>query len=162
VLISLSGVPRAGKTTIAHALARQIAAMHLSIDSIERRIGGSYDEAYRAAQAIAGDNLRLGHIVISDCVNPIRQSRDDWREVANAAGVQALEVEVICSDPAEHLRRLPRAAARREGEPLTRSEEVIRHYQPWDRERLVIDTARQTVDDAVAAIRRAMNQQPSL
>ncbi len=156
MLISLSGFPSAGKTTIARALAQRINAVHLSIDSIERVIGGGYDEAYRVAQAVAGDNLTLGHTVITDCVNPGRQSRDDWRDVANAAGVPILEVEVICSDKTEHLRRLPRAAARRKGEPLTRSEEVIRHYQPWDRERLVIDTARLSVDDAVAAIRRGM------
>jgi hypothetical protein len=89
----------------------------------------------------------------------MRQSRDAWRAIATAAGVPTLEVEVTCSDRDEHLRRLPRAAARREGEPLTRSEEIIQHYQPWDRERLVIDTARQTVHDAVAAIRRALLEQ---
>jgi len=159
MLISLSGVPGAGKSTIARELARQVDAVYLSIDSIEQVVAGSYAEAYRVAQAIADDNLRLGRTAIADCVNPVRQSRDAWRAIATAAGVPTLEVEVTCSDKDEHLRRLPRAAARREGEPLTRSEEITQHYQPWDRERLVIDTARQTVDDAVATIRRAVLEQ---
>ena len=158
MLISFSGHPGAGKSTTARELARQMNAVYLSIDSIERGVAG-YPDAYRVAQAVADDNLRLGHTVITDCVNAMRQSRDAWRAIATAAGVPTLEVEVTCSDRDEHLRRLPRAAARREGEPLTRSEEIIQHYQPWDRERLVIDTARQTVHDAVAAIRRALLEQ---
>jgi adenylylsulfate kinase-like enzyme len=159
MLISFSGVPGAGKSTTARELARQISAVYLSVDSIEKGVAGGYAEAYRVAQAVAGDNLRLGHTVITDCVNPLRQSRDAWRDIATAAGVPTIEVEVTCSDKDEHLRRLPRAMARGAEEPLTRSEEIIQHYQPWDRERLVIDTAQQTVDDAVAAIRRAILKQ---
>src|SRR5687767_5257198 len=127
MLISFSGVPGAGKSTTARELARQINAVYLSIDSIELIVAGGYPEAYRVAQAVADDNLRLGHTVVTDCVNPIRQSRDAWRAIATAAGVPTLEVEVTCSDKHEQLRRLPRAAARREGEPLTRSEEIIQH-----------------------------------
>ena len=131
MLISLSGHPGTGKSTTARELARQINAVYLSIDSIERVVAGGYAESYRVAQALADDNLRLGHTVITDCVNPIQQSRDAWRAIATAAGVPTLEVEVTCSDKDEHRRRLPRAVARREEDPLTRSEQIIKHYQPW-------------------------------
>ena len=122
MLISFSGHPGAGKSTTARELARQINAVYVSIDSIERGVAGGYAEAYRVAQAIADDNLRLGRTVITDCVNPTHESRDAWRAIATAAGVPTLEDEVTCSDIVEHLRRLPRAAARHAGEPLTQSE----------------------------------------
>jgi predicted kinase len=157
MLVSFSGYPGVGKSTIARQLARQIDAVYVSIDSIERVVAGGYPETYRVAQALADDNLRVDHTVITGCVDPSRQSRDAWRAVATAAGVAILEVEVTCSDKAEHLRRLPRAAARRAEEPLTRSEEIIQQHQSWERERLVVDTSGQTVDDAVAAIRGAIS-----
>ena len=78
MLISFSGLPGVGKTTIARELARQIGAVHLSIDTIEHAIRSSiggdddrYRAAYRAALELARDNLRLGRAVITDCVNPI-------------------------------------------------------------------------------------------
>ena len=39
--ISFSGLPGVGKTTIARELARQIGAVHLSIDTIEQAIRSS-------------------------------------------------------------------------------------------------------------------------
>jgi predicted kinase len=41
MLISLSGLPGVGETTIARELARQIGAVHLSIDTIEQAIRSS-------------------------------------------------------------------------------------------------------------------------
>jgi predicted kinase len=54
MLIILSGLPGAGKTTIARELARELAAVYLRTDSIEQAIRGSerlvegegYDVAY--------------------------------------------------------------------------------------------------------------------
>jgi predicted kinase len=164
MLISLSGLPWVGKTTIACELARQIGAVHLRIDSIEQAIresgvvkdNASYQVAYRVAYAVAEENLRVGRTVISDCVNPIPQSRDAWLQVAKAAGVVAIEVEVICSDATEHRRRLETGAAvENTGEP-PRWQHVLRNYQAWDRPRVVIDTARQDVSEAVALLRRAL------
>ena len=164
MLISLAGLPGAGKTTIACELARQIQAMHVSVDSIERAIRevrvapsgevDTYRIAYRVAFAVAADNLQLGKTVIADCVNPLPWTRNAWMDVAKAAGVRTVEVEIICSDEPQYRSRLPAAIP---GAALPRWEQVARNYQPWDRGRVVIDTANSTVEDAVTMLKQALH-----
>jgi predicted kinase len=165
MLISLGGLPGTGKTTIACELARQIQAMHVSVDSIERTIRDSrintqsgevdtYRIAYGVAFAIAADNLQLGKTVIADCVNPLPWTRNAWLDVAKAAGVRTVEVEIVCSDEPQYRSRLPAAIP---GAALPRWEQVARNYQPWDRGRVVIDTANRTVEDAVTLLKQALH-----
>src|SRR5262245_24082131 len=118
MLIVFSGLPGVGKTAIARQLARQTGAIHLRIDSIVQatrnsgKVSQSLDDAgYRIAFAVVEDNLRLGHTVIADSVNPIKLTRDAWRNVAERAGVTAVEIEVICSDLDEHRRRVESRAS---------------------------------------------------
>ena len=107
-------------------------------------------EGYSIAQAVADDNLRLGHVVIADCVNPWQLTRSAWRAVAEAAGVSSLDVEVTCSDLDEHRRRIESRGTDIEGHRLPTWQEVLaRDYHPWDRDRLLIDTARVSVEGAV-------------
>jgi predicted kinase len=158
MLIILSGLPGAGKTAIARELARRFDAVHLRIDSIEQAIrdsglaGRSMDDAgYRVAYAVAGDNLRLGRVVIADSVNPIAITRDAWRDVAARAQVRAVELEVVCSDPDEHRRRVETRGSDIPGAPpLAWADVVSRDYRAWDRDRIVIDTAGRTVDRSAA------------
>src|SRR5580692_4332299 len=117
-LVIFSGLPGVGKTAISRELARQIGAAHLRIDSIEQAIRGSaignqpmVDVGYRVAYAVAEDNLRIGRVVIADSVNPLRLTRDAWVNVAKRAGVRAVEIEVRCSVPEEHRRRVEARAA---------------------------------------------------
>jgi predicted kinase len=158
MLVILGGLPGAGKTAIARGLARRLEAVHLRIDSIEQAIRDaglgerSMDDAgYRVAYAVAADNLRLGRIVIADSVNPIPITRDAWRDVATRAQVRAVEMEVVCSDPGEHRRRVETRDNDIHGAPpLAWADVVARDYRVWDRHRIVIDTALQTVDRSVA------------
>lgn len=164
MLIIIGGLPGVGKTTIARALARQLGAVHVRIDSIEQAIRESGvtaisidDAGYRVAYAVAEDNLRLGHVVIADCVNPLSITREPWIEVAKRAQVAAVEIEVTCSDRQEHRRRVETRTTDVAGLRLPTWQEVVaRDYQPWTRERMVIDTASGSVDDAVASIRAAL------
>lgn len=157
MLIVLSGLPAAGKTTIARELAWTAVAMHVRVDSIEQSLRNAgwevKGEGYRVACAIAEDNLRLGHVVIADSVNPWPLTRSEWRLVAERAGVESLDVEIICSDLDEHRRRVESRVADLTGHRLPTWQEVLaRDYHPWDRDRLVIDTARMSVDEAVRQI----------
>src|SRR3954467_15183832 len=112
MLIILGGLPATGKTTIARELGAAIGAVHVRIDSIEQallespRVTSLYDESYRVGYAVAEDNLRLGRVVVADSVNPLTITRDAWLRVANRAQVAVVEVEVECTDPDEHRRRV--------------------------------------------------------
>jgi predicted kinase len=167
-LIVFSGLPGTGKSAIARVLAQQIRATWLRIDSIEQAIRasgvvpGSLDDAgYRAAYAIAEDNLRLGHDVIGDSVNPWMLSRDAWRDTGTRAGARVVEIETICSDREEHRRRVEARLSEVPGLILPDWDAVIsRDYHPWDRDHTIIDTAHRNVTDCVAVIRKTFNWSP--
>lgn len=161
MLIILSGLPGTGKTTIARELARQLDGVHIRIDSIEQAIrdsgvaaGPMNDAGYRVGYAVAEDNLRVGRIVIADSVNPIPASREAWRAVAKRAGTRALDVELVCSDPARHQERIETRVADIPGHRVPTWQEVVdRDYHPWQGDRLIIDTALLRVEQSVKLIR---------
>jgi predicted kinase len=157
LLIVLSGLSGVGKTTIARALATALGAVHVRVDSIEQALRNNglpvEGEGYAVAHAVTEDNLRLGRTVVADSVNPWPLTRDEWRLVGARAGVLVVDVEVVCSDLAEHRRRVESRAADIPGHrPPTWAEVIERDYRPWDRERLVIDTARLDVKQSLEAI----------
>jgi len=166
MLIIIGGLPGAGKTTIARALARQIGAVHIRIDSIEQAIRDSgalwqpiNEAGYRVGYAVAEDNLRVGRTVIVDSVNPLAVTRDAWLAVANRMHVSAIEIEITCSDSAEHRQRVETRVSDIAGlRPPTWPEVVTRDYELWSRERLVIDTAGQSVDQNVRMLRGALTR----
>ena len=157
MLIVFGGLPGVGKTTIAREAAGAMGAVYLRIDSIEQALrdaGWTVEgEGYRVAYAAAEDNLRLGHRVVADCVNPWPLTRNEWQAVADRAGVRVVNVEIICSDAGEHRRRVESRPVDIPGHRLpTWSDVLERDYRPWDVERLVIDTARLEVRDCVRTI----------
>ena len=147
----------AGKTAIATGLARSIKAVHLRIESIEQALRNSNvtisgPEGYVVAYAIAEDNLRLGRTVIADSVNPVEATRDALRKVAQRAGKPCIEIEFICSDQAEHQRRVESRIADIVGHQLPTWQQVCaREYEPWQAS-IVIDTAGQPVKASVSSL----------
>lgn len=160
-LVVMGGLPGTGKSTIARELARRLRAVWLRIDTIETAIADQAtpiaDEGYRAAYALAADNLRLGLDVVGDSVNPWMETRDAWRDAGLRAGADVVEIEIVCSDPAEHRRRVEGRVSDVPGlTPPTWQEVTDRDYRPWTRERLVVDTAGRSVEACVTEIVAAL------
>ena len=166
MLIIICGLPATGKTTLARALARQIDAIHLRVDTIEQAIirSGPAPEllgpaGYSVAYAVAEDQLRQGFTVIAESVSPLAITRAAWRDVATRAQVGALEAEIVCSDAAEHRHRAEHRNVDIPGlVPPGWDAIVNREYAPWDREHLVLDTAGRAVTACVADLREALGQ----
>ncbi len=168
MLIIFGGLPGAGKSTIARALAARLEAVHLRIDTIEQAIRSANVLAldadmgpagYIVACHIATDNLRMGRTVITDSVNPDSVTREAYRAVANAETAAFLEVEVICSDKTEHRKRIETRKTDITGLILPRWQSVVaREYESWDGPRLVLDTAVLSADECLERIMSALSE----
>lgn len=168
MLIAFGGLPGTGKTTIAQALARKLAAVYLRIDTLEQALIASGDAGadigpagYLAAYAVAADNFRLGLTVVADSVNSLHITRSAWRNVALETDVPILEVEVICSDAATHRQRVEGRNADIPGHMLPTWENVLeRQYDPWESEHLIVDTANVSIEQAVETIVHRLSVPP--
>jgi predicted kinase len=107
-------------------------------------------EGYLAARDLAGDNLRLGHTVIADSVNPVAITRAYWHETAARMTVELVEIEVICSDKVQHRRRVESRVTDIPGLVLPIWQQVLdRRYEPWKTAH-VIDTAGRTLEESLS------------
>jgi predicted kinase len=168
VLLVLGGLPGVGKSTIAQALLAQWPALYLRIDRIEQALrdarvlvhGEEVDPGddvgsagYMVAYALARDHLVQGLPVLAECVNPLPVTRDAWQQVAREVHARYQPVEVVCSDPAEHRRRVESRGVDIPGLVLPTWGAVRqRTYAPWSDDRWVVDTSTQTAQQAAASL----------
>lgn len=162
-LIVVSGLPGAGKTSVAEVVAARTRSVHLSIDAVEEsllacglpsgwQVGVA---AYEAVRAMAEQNLRLGHDVIVDAVNDSEEARQTWRTAASRTGAFLEFVHLMISDAREHERRL---SGRDRGlvfvgEPSWTDVERRRaDYAVWSDDVLEFDTAARAADEIADAL----------
>lgn len=169
MLVVFGGLPGTGKTTLAQQVADRLGATYLRIDTIEQALRSSLALAddvgpagYVIAYAICEANLTLKRAVVADCVNPLPVTRAAWRDVATRAASLIVEIEVICSDEAEHRRRVESREIDIPGLIApTWAAVVARDYEPWSEPRILVDTAKTTITEAVFAIVDAVRRRSS-
>lgn len=160
VLAVFAGLPGVGKTTLAEMVGAALPAAVLPVDTVDFTMA-AYDvteprpgyAAYGVVAALAEVQLRMGHHVIIDAVNPVKAARQHWVELAERLDVPLRVVEVVCGDDAEHRRRVEvRYAARtHDGIPdWVRVLERQAEYEPYLGPRLVVDTF--LAEDPVGAV----------
>lgn len=164
VLVVVGGLPASGKSTIAGHLARQVGTPFLRVDRIEQAIVAHSAlthpigvAGYAVAHALASEQLSLGLDVVVECVNPTAITRDGWTSTAARAGAALVDVEIICSDPGEHRRRVETRVSDVDGLVKPTWDQVLgREYHRWSRARLVIDSFGTSVQEAAEQIETAM------
>jgi hypothetical protein len=116
---------------------------------------GDHDRQSRHARRPVDLAAEIGE---ADSVNPLAVTRDEWRRVAASTSSPIVEIEVVCSDPTEHRRRVETRATDVPGLALPSWQDVVeRDYEPWDRSRIVLDTAGCTILDALKELRRRIS-----
>lgn len=166
-LIVFAGLPGVGKSTLACEVARALGAAWLRVDTIEASllkagIPRSFETglaAYLVAVDVAEDRLKLGGDVLIDAVNGVEPARTMWRELAERSRAWLRIVEVICSDPREHRRRVESRASATPPLPAPTWEEVVsREYLPWREERLSVDASRPVAENLPRVLRYCLPQ----
>jgi predicted kinase len=159
-LIILSGLPGAGKSTLAEGLSRILAIPVFSVDPIEAAMwrGGLARDttgiaAYDVAVTLADEHLRLGHSVIIDAVNPVEAPRAAWRGLAAKYRTALKIIECVCSNETLHRQRIESRVRNIAGMPDITWARVLQRraeYQAWTDPLLTLDTSIESTETLLA------------
>ena len=162
-LVVVSGLPGAGKSTLARAIGDELDATVLVKNIVEAalwrqgvgREQRSSQVAHEVLTSLAGSELARGRTVVLDSVATTEEGRADWRRLAQSLNARFLVILCVCRDENEHRRRLD---GRQRGIPgwpeLTWAdvERVRARFEPWTDERLILDAMDSFTDNLRRAI----------
>ena len=132
--------------------------MYLRIDTIEHGLKELCNikaevEGYHLGYRIVSDNLKVGISVVVDSCNPIKITRDEWEEIATSLGAAFKNIEIRCSDLAEHKARVEHRTTDIDNLHLPTWEQVIsRYYEAWDRDVIVLETSGKPVTQSFSKL----------
>ena len=166
-LIIFSGLPGAGKSSIAEAVARELSIPVFAKDWLEATLircnlrpaesGPPLGSAgYELLTTLAERQLQLGQSVILDSVASTLSIRAEWRALAQTYQAEWRVIECICSDEAVQRDRMN---VRQRGIPgwheldWSEVERVKAYYAPWDEARLILDAVSSLEENIAAALR---------
>lgn len=162
-LIVVSGLPGSGKSTVAAGIAEQLGLPIFSVDPIVSSIvkSGSTPSsktdsaAFLVAETLASEQMSLGISVIIDAVNAVNEVREMWRNLSRTHHAELIIIECIL-DRALHKKRIESRIRNLPGMSETTWDDVLdrrKVWQPWNEERLVLDTAKSAKDNLKEALR---------
>lgn len=161
-IIVVSGLPGAGKSTLAESISQELGLPIFSVDPIESAIiksgiKKSFETglaAYLVAETLASEQLKLGLSVIIDAVSPIRESRDMWDNLADKHNAKLIIIECVL-DSELHKKRIEARVRNMHGIPEVTWEDVEnrrKEYLEWEEPRLVLDTS----NDGIKNLNKAL------
>jgi predicted kinase len=138
-VIVVSGLPCTGKSAIAEGLAATLKQPLLSVDPIESALLRCGFErcfetglaAYVVAQALGGEQIRLGLSVVVDAVNAEPEGKRMWRDLAATHAAKLVVIECVCSDDSVHKQRVESRIRNLHGIPEVTWEDVVKRRRAW-------------------------------
>jgi hypothetical protein len=98
---------------------------------------------------------------VVDAVEPVEEARRVWSDLAGHCPAPLRVVEVICSDPVLHQRRVESRTADIPGHEIPTWQDVLdRKYEPWYEPRLTVDTASEDVAKCVQRVLEYVGHRP--
>lgn len=138
-LIILAGLPGIGKTTLARLLSKELSLVYLRVDCIEAPFSvynpnaGSKGEGYHALINIAKENLKLGHGVIIDTVNPLHLSRAMFMSLSKEIKAETFQFELKVKNRLLHKKRVEERKSDISSHRVPTWQDVLnREYEEWD------------------------------
>ena len=163
VLYIFSGLPGAGKTTLAKEISKLFGSVYIRIDTIEQGIRDLCNfnvqgEGYRLAYRVIADNLNIGNNVVVDSCNPIKLTRNEYENIAKDNNCNYINIEIICSNKNEHKNRNKTRKNDIKNLKLPTWEDIEkRDYEEWDKEHIIIDTANKNIMDCIKEFKNKLN-----
>ena len=165
VLYIFSGLPGAGKTTLAKEISKLFGSVYIRIDTIEQGIRDLCNfnvqgEGYRLAYRVIADNLNIGNNVVVDSCNPIKLTRNEYENIAKDNNCNYINIEIICSNKNEHKNRIETRENDIKNLKLPTWEDIEkRNYEEWDKEHIIIDTANKNINDCIIELKNKLNME---